>query len=209
MTKNYPSWDAKGWLDEFEASKQIPGGTRPVRAKVFQSTLQIVVNGRYRTTSGVKIELDKFYNDKALQDNVFCEREISLKDPQKIFVTNIQVVNQDCLAYAKSLLDQDSADDLCVLNMASAKNPGGGVYGGAGAQEEYLFLFQYADPASFDCEKVYGIPHNPRHSYPLKRNFGGVYSHGVTIFRNTEANGYALLETPWKVNFVAVAANNI
>ena len=217
MTKNYPSWDAKGWLDEFEASKQIPGGTRPVRAKVFQSTLQIVVNGRYRTTSGVKIELDKFYNDKALQDNVFCEREISLKDPQKIFVTNIQVVNQDCLAYAKSLLDQDSADDLCVLNMASAKNPGGGVYGGAGAQEEYLFrcsdyyrfLFQYADPASFDCEKVYGIPHNPRHSYPLKRNFGGFYSHGVTIFRNTEANGYALLETPWKVNFVAVAANNI
>ena len=217
MTKNYPSWDAKGWLDEFEASKQIPGGTRPVRAKVFQSTLQIVVNGRYRTTSGVKIELDKFYNDKALQDNVFCEREISLKDPQKIFVTNIQVVNQDCLAYAKSLLDQDSADDLCVLNMASAKNPGGGVYGGAGAQEEYLFrcsdyyrfLFQYADPASFDCEKVYGIPHNPRHSYPLKRNFGGVYSHSVTIFRNTEANGYALLETPWKVNFVAVAANNI
>ena len=217
MTKNYPSWDAKAWLDEFEASKQIPGGTRPVRAKVFQSTLQIVVNGGYRTTSGVNIELEKFYNDKALQDNVFCEREISLKDPQKLFVTNIQVVNQDCLAYAKSLLEQDSADDLCVLNMASAKSPGGGVYGGAGAQEEYLFrcsdyyrfLFQYADPASFDCEKVYGIPHNPRHSYPLKRNFGGVYSHGVTIFRDTEANGYALLETPWKVNFVAVAANNI
>ena len=217
MTKNYPSWDAKAWLDEFEASKQIPGGTRPVRAKVFQSTLQIVTNGGYRTTSGVNIELDKFYNDKALQDNVFCEREISLKDPQKLFVTDIQVANQDCLAYAKSLLEQDSADDLCVLNMASAKNPGGGVYGGAGAQEEYLFrcsdyyrfLFQYADPASFDCEKVYGIPHNLRHSYPLKRNFGGVYSHGVTIFRDTEANGYALLETPWKVNFVAVAANNI
>lgn len=217
MTKNYPSWDAKAWLDEFEASKQIPGGTRPVRAKVFQSTLQIVTNGGYQTTTGVNIELDKFYNNKALQDNVFCEREITLKDPQKLFVTNTQVVNQDCLAYAKSLLEQDSADDLCVLNMASTKNPGGGVYGGAGAQEEYLFrcsdyyrfLFQYADPASFDCEKVYGIPHNPRHSYPLKRNFGGVYSHGVTIFRNTEANGYALLETPWKVNFVAVAANNI
>ena len=217
MTKNYPSWDAKAWLDEFEASKQIPGGTRPIRAKVFQSTLQIVTNGGYQTTTGVNIELDKFYNNKALQDNIFCEREITLKDPQKLFVTNTQVVNQDCLAYAKSLLEQDNADDLCVLNMASAKNPGGGVYGGAGAQEEYLFrcsdyyrfLFQYADPASFDCEKVYGIPHNPRHSYPLKRNFGGVYSHGVTIFRDTEANGYALLETPWKVNFVAVAANNI
>ena len=217
MTKNYPSWDAKAWLDEFEASKQIPGGSRPIRAKVFQSTLQIVTNGGYQTTTGVNIELDKFYNNKALQDNVFCEREITLKDPQKLFVTNTQVVNQDCLAYAKSLLEQDNADDLCILNMASAKNPGGGVYGGAGAQEEYLFrcsdyyrfLFQYADPASFDCEREYGIPHNPRHSYPLKRNFGGIYSHGVTLFRDTEANGYALLEKPWQVNFVAVAANNI
>ena len=218
MTKvNYPSWDAKSWLKEFEASKQVQGGTRPVRAKVFQSTLEIVKSGGYRTSSDSEVELTTSYNDKALQDNVFCEREITLKDPQKLFVTNTQVVNQDCLAYAKSLQEQDNADDLCVLNMASAKNPGGGVYGGAGAQEEYLFrcsdyyrfLFQYADPASFDCEKVYGIPHNPRHSYPLKRHFGGVYSHGVTIFRDTEANGYALLETPWKVNFVAVAANNI
>ena len=67
MTKNYPSWDAKGWLDEFEASKQIPGGTRPVRAKVFQSTLQIVVNGRYRTTSGVKIELDKVITQQEIR----------------------------------------------------------------------------------------------------------------------------------------------
>ena len=129
----------------------------------------------------------------------------------------VRIVNQDCLAYAKHLLNQDNTDDLCVLNMASAKNPGGGVYGGAGAQEEYLFrcsdyfrfLFQYADPAMFDCEKEYGIPHNPHHSYPLKRNFGGVYSHGVTVFRDTEANGYALLDSPWQVNFVAVAANNI
>ena len=215
--KDYPSWDATLWLKEFEASKQILGGTRPVRAKVFQSTLEIVKSGGYQTSSGTNIDLDKLYNSNALQDNVFCEREISLKDVERQYVTNVKVVNQDCLAYARSLLDQDGTDDLCVLNMASAKNPGGGVYGGAGAQEEYLFrcsdyyrfLFQYADSASFDCEREYGIPNNPRHSYPLKRNFGGVYSHGVTVFRATEANGYALLEKPWQVNFVAVAANNI
>ena len=193
------------------------GGTRPVRAKVFQSTLEIVNCGGYQTPSGTNIELGKVYNCNALQDNVFCEREISLRNAVRQYATNFKVVNQDCLAYAKSLLDQDGTDDLCALNMASAKNPGGGVYGGAGAQEEYLFrcsdyyrfLFQYADPASFDCEREYGIPHNPRHSYPLKRNFGGIYSHGVTVFRDTEANGYALLEKPWQVNFVAVAANNI
>ena len=212
--KDYPSWDATLWLKEFEASKRVMGGTRPVRAKVFQSTLEIVNCGGYQTPSGTNIELGKVYNCNALQDNVFCDREISLRNAVRQYATNYKVVNQDCLAYAKSLLDQDGTDDLCVLNMASAKNPGGGVYGGAGAQEEYLFrcsdyyrfLFQYADPASFDCEREYGIPHNPRHSYPLKRNFGGIYSHGVTVFRDTEANGYALLEKPWQVNFVAVAA---
>ena len=215
--KDYPSWDATLWLKEFEASKRVMGGTRPVRAKVFQSTLEIVNCGGYQTPSGTNIELGKVYNCNALQDNVFCDREISLRNAVRQYATNYKVVNQDCLAYAKSLLDQDGIEDLCVLNMASAKNPGGGVYGGAGAQEEYLFrcsdyyrfLFQYADPASFDCEREYGIPHNPRHSYPLKRNFGGIYSHGVTVFRDTEANGYALLEKPWQVNFVAVAANNI
>ena len=218
MTKeNFPSWDAKAWLEEFEASKSIQNGTRPVRAKVFQSTLEIVKCGGYKAPSGIEIRFDNLHNGKTLQDNVFCEKEISLRNVDHLYNTEIKVVNQDCLAYAKTLLDNDYTDDLCVLNMASAKNPGGGVYGGAGAQEEYLFrcsdyfrfLFQYADPASFDCEKIYGIPHNTRHSYPLKKNFGGVYSHGVTIFRDTEANGYALLETPWQVNFVAVAANNI
>ena len=162
---NYPSWDAKFWLLKFENSKQFVGGTRPVRADVFKSTL---------------------------------------------------VVNKDCLAFAHELHTQDSTDDLCVLNMASARNPGGGVYNGAGAQEEYLFrcsdyfrfLFQYADPKSFDCEKEYGIPHHSTHTYPLKKNFGGVYSHGVTIFRDVEAKGYALLDQPWQANFVAVAANS-
>lgn len=216
-TDNYPSWDAKAWLAEFEPSKMVQGGTRPVRAKVFQSTLEIVNKGGYMAPSGIIVRFDNLHNGKTLQDNVFCEKEITLKNVERKYTTKYKVVNQDCLAYAKYLLDKDGSDDLCVLNMASAKNPGGGVYGGAGAQEEYLFrcsdyfrfLFQYADPAMFDCEKEYGIPHNPHHSYPLKRNFGGVYSHGVTVFRDTEANGYALLDSPWQVNFVAVAANNI
>ena len=85
------------------------------------------------------------------------------------------------------------------------------VYGGAGAQEEYLFrcsdyfrsLYQYG---AYSAQ--YGIPH-ATDSYPLDRNYGGVYSHGVTIFRDKEANGYALLDTPWHVNFVAAAVSRL
>ena len=55
--KDFPSWDATLWLKEFEASKRVVGGTRPVRAKVFQSTLEIVNCGGYQTPSGTNIEL--------------------------------------------------------------------------------------------------------------------------------------------------------
>ena len=194
-----PSWDAQAWLQEFETSKRIQNGTRSSRSKVFQSTLEIVSKGGYTTSSGVKIELDDLYNKNALRDNTFCERELRLINQEHIYPTVIKVVNQDCLAYAKSLLEEDGTRDLCVLNMASAKNPGGGVFGGAGAQEEYLFR----------CSDYFRFLYHPRHSYPLNRNFGGVFSRGVTIFRDTEAKGYALLEDPWQVNFVAVAANCI
>ena len=217
MNNNYPSWDAESWLQKFEYSKSFVGGTRPVRADVFQSTLKIARCGKYISSTGKEIALDEIWNKYPLKDNVFCEKEISLKYDGQKYDTQIKVVKQDCLDYAHELITQDPTDDLCVLNMASARNPGGGVYGGAGAQEEYLFrcsdyfrfLFQYADPASFDCEKEYGIPHNPSHTYPLKKNFGGVYSHGVTVFRDIEAKGYALIDKPWQVNFVAVAANNL
>ena len=88
---NYPSWDAKSWLEEFEASKQVQGGTRPVRAKVFQSTLEIIKSGGYRTPLGTEVELPTYYNDKALQDNVFCEREITLRiPPHKIVIISFR-----------------------------------------------------------------------------------------------------------------------
>lgn len=78
-TDNYPSWDAKAWLAEFEPSKMVQGGTRPVRAKVFQSTLEIVNKGGYMAPSGIIVRFDNLHNGKTLQDNVFCEKEITLK----------------------------------------------------------------------------------------------------------------------------------
>lgn len=82
-TDNYPSWDAKAWLAEFEPSKMVQGGTRPVRAKVFQSTLEIVNKGGYMAPSGIIVRFDNLHNGKTLQDNVFCEKEITLKNVER------------------------------------------------------------------------------------------------------------------------------
>lgn len=202
------SWYGEAWLEEFEEAKK-QHETRPVQQQVFKSTLALTSDDHYFSSTGKRVSL--VLNPNALRDNVFCENEITIRNPVPQYDTIIRVVKQDCLACAHDMLNADPTDDLCVLNMASAKNPGGGVFGGAGAQEEYLFrcsdyyrfLYQYA--STFDSYANYKIPRNPRHCYPLGE-FGGVYSHGVTIFRDTQANGYQLIDSPWRVNFVAVAA---
>ena len=99
---------------------------------------------------------------------------------------------------------------ILLLNMASRRNPGGGVTTGAGAQEETLFrrtnlfrsLYQFAPYAG-----QYGIKPS-HHQYPLDRNFGGVYTPDAIYFRESEQKGYALLEEPVSLSFITVAGMN-
>lgn len=205
------SWYAEPWIEEFEVARQHRQ-THPLLQQVFKSTLSLTAGSYYISHSGKSVQLN--LNSNAHRDNVFCENEIALINPVHQYHTDIHVIEQDCLACAHDMLSSDSTDDLCVLNMASSKNPGGGVLGGAGAQEEYLFrcsdyyrfLYQYA--SSFDSYAHYHIRQNPRHRYPLGE-FGGIFSHGITVFRDTQAKGYRLIDTPWHVNFVAVAAYHL
>lgn len=206
------TWDAGAWRAYFEERKN-QGDTRGPRRQVYASTLMLVKRGRYHTASGGLVELGRIVNPQAQADNVFVDHEITLRPSleRNSGEVRIAVVNDDCLALARRLHATDPTDDICVLNMASSHRPGGGVWGGAGAQEEYLFrctdyyrfLYQYAN--NFDPQ-VYHVQRNAHHRYPLDPLYGGIYSHGVTVFRDTEANGYALLDSPVRLNFVAVAA---
>ena len=42
----------------------------------------------------------------------------------------------------------------------------------------------------------------------MDRNFGGIYSPNVSIFRECEANGYKLMSQPREVSFISVAGIN-
>jgi len=80
---------------------------------------------------------------------------------------------------------------------------GGGYLSGAGAQEENLFrrtnyVQHLADPGKiFDPGRKW--------SYRLPE-FSCVYSKNVQIFRAAESQGYAFLENPVPMSFLAVAA---
>ena len=201
------TWDARAWLASFETAKRQRATNEP-RIKVWEDTLQVVGRGNYEVNGTV---IDPEFNPDIASESRFYRSELPPISASERYEMPIVVHKGDCLAFARQLREADTTDDLCVLNLASYSNPGGAVAMGAGAQEEYLFrctdyyrsLFQYASRFN---PRHYGIP-QAKERYPLDPNFGGCYSHGVTVFRDTEANGYAYLAKPWKVNFVAAAVS--
>jgi uncharacterized protein (TIGR02452 family) len=180
---------------------------KELRAKEFRNTVEIVNQGYYVTEDGIKyVFLD---DSDMMRKTVFYEQEIRL--PDRISdndSTIVEVQNIDCL-YAGAQLKEQGYNPA-VLNMASRRNPGGGVVTGAGAQEETLFrrtnlfrsLYQFAPYA-----EQYGIKQS-HYQYPLDRNFGGVYTPDAIYFRDSEQKGYALLDNPVSLSFISVAGMN-
>ena len=214
MEKNFlPPWNAKQWLTEF---KKPDCDYRMLRRQVYAYTVQAVMEGSYdimhtdpetNETREITVTLPL---DPDIAKNTKMYR--SKQNPpvlNRYEKTEYKVLAQDCLTTAKTFVEQNEGK-VAVLNMASRRNPGGGVYGGAGAQEEYCFrcsdyfrsLYQFVDYGH-----DYGVERSGE-SYPMDRNYGGIYSPNVTVFRGTEEEGYPFLEKPWKVNFIAVAGIN-
>ena len=180
---------------------------KELRSKEFRNTVDIVNQGHYVTENGMEYA---FPDDSGMMRNtVFYDHEIRIDDrPQCDEPTIVEVQNIDCLYAGVQLKEQGY--NPAVLNMASRRNPGGGVTTGAGAQEETLFrrtnlfrsLYQFAPYV-----EQYGIKPS-HHQYPLDRNYGGVYTPDVIYFRESEQKGYALLEEPVSLSFITVAGMN-
>lgn len=193
------------WLRNFRIASASLSGFRELRADIFQQTVFVVQNGGYHLHGDfVSVE------NKGLAENTsFFIRPKSLNPANTIDETVFSVLQADCLECAELLTK--AGYNPCVLNMANRQNPGGGVLGGAGAQEENIFrrsnlflsLYQFVDY----CDQ-YGIPRNTSNSYPLDRDTGGIYSKDVTVFRGSEKSGYCFLKKPFKISIVSVPAIN-
>ncbi len=198
------AWDAHAWVQE---RKKRFAYFRELRRKVFAATIEASMNGYYMLGCD-RIELQSA-SDITSGTKMYCE-ELVPQPMQSYADVKAEVVNGDCLAVAKTLVDA-KIGKVAVLNMAIRTSPGGGVISGAGAQEEYLFrcsdyyksLYQFVDYGA-----QYNVERNEEYSYPMDRDFGGCYSPNVTIFRGVEEDGYPFLAKTWQVNFIAVAALN-
>ncbi|MBR5639671.1 MAG: TIGR02452 family protein [Muribaculaceae bacterium] len=211
--QNVHTWDSeKDFLKEYrvlmeKVKRGVPNAyslVKKLRIKEFRNTIDIVNQGYYVTESGVEY---RFPSDADMTRNtVFYKDEVHLADsPKNDEPTIVEVRNIDCLYAGVELKEQGY--NPAVLNMASRGNPGGGVISGDGAQEETLFrrtnlfrsLYQFAPYAA-----QYHLTRS-RHQYPLDWNFGGIYTPDAIYFRESEKKGYALLENPVSLSFIAVA----
>lgn len=209
------SWNATIWAKRFKmlsdecvrfSGQGAKNEIRNMRAEVFAHTVSVVRTGSYRTEIGQTINFPS--DDEMVRSTKFYSKSFIIQERSCRYNTEVRVENSDCLIIAKELKEQGYK--VAVLNMASRQNPGGGVYGGAGAQEENLFrrsnlfrsMFQFASYAS-----QYGLKKSP-YQYPLDRNFGGVFTSNAIVFRDLEQKGYALLDTPYEMSFISVAGMN-
>jgi uncharacterized protein (TIGR02452 family) len=137
---------------------------------VFQDTLENSKSLTKSTTS--KHTFDEIHNAKL-----------------GMFKPNISVVNSDSVS---ALVEYSKLGKTCVLNMASYKRPGGGVYNGARAQEECLFR----------CSNLIHVV--PNSFYPLQEN-EALYTKDAIFFKDKE---YDYME-PVVCDVITIAAINL
>jgi len=202
-------WRPKAWLHNFNQFVALRQFDRVgcARCMVQASTIAACNDGYYQLSDGSQVVLSKNDMVSAVRGTrVYGDKHVYTHPlpPQSTgeLQSNYIVGNLDCIDAGLWL--QRRGFNVAVLNMANAKDPGGGWLRGCGAQEENIHrrtsLWQcLSDPDKIDSKRTW--------TYPL-REFGGAYSPNVLVFRGGEDDGYPFLSECKKLSFVSVAAYN-
>ena len=179
------------------------------RIELFNSTLALLRQGWYISSSGNRVELPSVEEvmDKAV---MFREPFHVMIDPVEPITTEVRVENKDCVLAAKELIDAGYRP--AMLNLADLYTPGGLVEYGSGAQEEnlcrrsnlILSLYQFSQARIHQYPDL-GLKRNEE-QYPMDERYGGVYSGIVTFFRGPESTGSQLEDKPYNIPVISVAA---
>jgi len=215
-------WSSSDFLSAYEPLMKKAGKgdriayykVKELRAQEYRNTIEIVNQGFYTTEDGKRLTFPILTQME--HETAFYSQEFRVDDiPSRKEETKFVVRNVDCLEEGVRLTREGY--NPAVLNMASRRNPGGGVMTGAGAQEETLFrrtnlfrsLYQFTEYfIDHVWYKKYITPVRTGERYPLNRDFGGVYTPGALLFREDEQHGYKLMDTPERLSFIAVAGIN-
>ena len=210
---NFPSWSRE------YAQERAKAGPRPgqlLRQAVYKNNSEIFLAGGYTTEAGNEVVIP--VDDPMLDGTKVYSQEFNVNDvPVCTDTVATDVQNLDCLLVAKHHIDEGL--NPAVMNLADAYTACGWYKKGAKAQEEALCrattlsrsLYQFYKPASGKKDR-YAVEANitlKEFAYPMDLNFGGIYTPGATVFRDT-ADLYSLMEEKdtYKIGIISVAALN-
>lgn len=157
--------------------------TREERIKIFEDT-----NKRTKEYPLAKRNIQLFVENSIL--------------PKTSAATKVSVVEGTTFQVASKYKDKK----VCVLNFASATNPGGGVKKGSSAQEECLCressLYESLNIAML-WENYYKY-HRERHDALYTNRI--IFVPNVLVIKNSQGE---LLENPWECSCITCAAPNL
>jgi uncharacterized protein (TIGR02452 family) len=133
---------------------------------------------------------------------------VAVSAPRKTEKANVVVSNKRSLEAAESYAKQGKK--VCVLNFASATNPGGGVVNGSSAQEECLCRCTTLYPCLNNDAlwEAFYAPHR-KTANPLYNN-DCIYTPGVRVFKSDTNFPEPLVQKDWwNVNVLTCAAPNL
>ncbi|WP_281309397.1 TIGR02452 family protein [Flavobacterium flavigenum] len=170
------------------------------RVEIANKTLEIIKNGFYEY-KGKKIVIEKELEESKKNTITIVPNDWDeiLKSPiENKFKT--EIVTKNCSTI--EAIAQEENGKICVLNFASAKNPGGGFLGGASAQEESLARSSNLYETQIKDKTMYDF--NRNQSSFLYSDYM-IYSPNVLFWNDDNGNYF---EKPFVVDIITAPAPN-
>lgn len=158
--------------------------SREKYARIAEETLNAVEAGKYKTVSGRAIPIKALVDYSVSRTLLYRPGEpddLDDKVKEKLnYSPKISVTNESTLVAGKRLQDKNP----CVLNFASAKNPGGGFIRGSVAQEETIARASALYESLQMCPEFYRA-----NKFSIKKDSSfyldyAIYSPNVPVFRD-------------------------
>lgn len=187
-----------------------------IRRKRAEETIKIIENGYYEcnghhelspitTTIYLQSDILKRIKTQIAGDYIpLNNRFIREYANSGQYDTNIEIWNISSLGAANELYKLYPKDKICILNFASARNPGGGFLNGAQAQEESLVRSSTLYSSLSHAKSFYHVNEAAKSAVYTHNT---IYSENVTILRH-DSETEDLLEYPYIVDFITCPAVN-